>query len=62
MFITKTRLFKYTGNFTTKNEKFQIKNSDILHISAKNIHCGYMLEPPRRGSSDNYPQSMFLAK
>ena len=33
--ITKTRLFKYTENFTTKNKNFQIKNSDILHdISA----------------------------
>ena len=24
-----------------KNEKFQIKNSDIFHISAQNIDCGY---------------------
>ena len=39
--ITKTRLFKYTENFTTKNENFQIKNSDIFHISARNIDCGY---------------------
>ena len=41
--ITKTRLFKYTENFTTKkrNENFQIKNSDIFHISAQNIDCGY---------------------
>ena len=38
--ITKTRLFKYTENFTTKkNENFQIKNSDIFHISAQNIDC-----------------------
>ena len=28
---------------------FQIKYSDIFHISAKNIDCGYSLEPPRRG-------------
>ena len=27
---------------------FQIKNSDIFHISAQNIACGYSLEPPRR--------------
>ena len=34
-YITKTSLFKYTENFTTKkNENFQIKNSDIFHISA----------------------------
>ena len=30
-----------------KNEKFQIKNSDIFHVSAQNIDCGYSLEPPR---------------
>ena len=24
-----------------KNENFQIKNSDILHVSAQNIDCGY---------------------
>ena len=30
-----------------KNESFQIKNSDIFHISAQNIDCGYSLEPPR---------------
>ena len=31
----------------------------ICLISAKNIDCGYSLEPPRRGSSNEYPQSMF---
>ena len=35
-------------NFTTKNWKFSDKNSDIFHISAQNIDCGYSLEPPRR--------------
>ena len=30
-----------------KNENFQMKNSDIFHISAQNIDCGYSLEPPR---------------
>ena len=45
--VTKTGLFKYTENFTTKNcENFQIKNSDIFHISAQNIDCGCWLEPP----------------
>ena len=60
--ITKTYLFKYTENFPTKNENFQIKNSDIFHISAQNIDCGYSLEPPRRGGSNEYPQSMFLSR
>ena len=56
--ITKTCLFKYIENFT---ESFQIKHSDIFHISAQNIDCGYSLEPPRRGSNE-YPQSMFLSR
>ena len=30
-----------------KKENFQIKNSDIFHISAQNIDCVYPLEPPR---------------
>ena len=29
-----------------KNENFQLKTSDIFHISAQNIDCGYRLEPP----------------
>ena len=58
--ITKTRLFKNTENFTNKkNEIFQIKNSNIFHISAQNIDYGYSLKPPRRGGSNEYPQSMF---
>ena len=31
----------------------------IFLISAQNIDCGYLLEPPRRGSSNEYSQSMF---
>ena len=42
-----------------KKENFQIKISDIFHISAQNMDCGYSLEPPRRGGSNGYPQSMF---
>ena len=47
--ITKTSLFKYTENFTTKkkkNENFQIKILIFFHISAQNIDYGYSLEPP----------------
>ena len=29
---------------------------------AQNIDCGYTLEPPRRGGSNEYPQSMFWSK
>ena len=41
---------------------FREKNSDIFHISAQNIDCGYSLEPPRRGGSNEYPQSIFLSR
>ena len=58
--ITRTRLFKYIENITSKTENFQIKN---WYISAQNTDCGYSLEPPRRGGSNEYQQSiMFLSK
>ena len=60
--MTKTRLFKYIENFTTKNWKFSDKHSDIFHTSAQNIDCRYSLEPPRRGGSNEYPQYMFLGR
>ena len=34
----------------------------MCNISAQNIDCGYSLEPPRRGGSNEYPQSMFLSR
>ena len=34
----------------------------IFLIFLKNIDCGYSLEPPRRGGSNEYPQSMFWEK
>ena len=61
--ITKTRLFKYIGNSTSKNWKFSDKKLWYFFIFLlKNIDCGYLLEPPRRGDSDEYPQSMFLSR
>ena len=62
-----TSLRKYAYSNTLKilppkNENFQIKNSDIFHISAQNIDCGYLLELPRQGGSNKYPQSMFLSR
>ena len=58
----KTCLFKYIGteNFATKKLKFSDKKSDIFHISAQNIDCGYSLELPQRGGSNKYPQSLFF--
>ena len=34
----------------------------IFLIFAQNLECGYSLEPPRRGGSNEYQQSMFWAK
>ena len=31
----------------------------IFLLLIQNIHCGYSLEPPQRGSSNVYPHCMF---
>ena len=60
--ITKTCLFKYIETFTTKKkENFQIKILIFFKFPLK-TDCGYSLEPPRRGGSNVYPQSMFLSR
>ena len=60
--ITKTRLFKCTENFTTKEWKFSEKKIWYFSYFRSNINYGYSLEPPRRGGSNEYPQSMFWAE
>ena len=45
-----------------KSENFEIKNPDIFYTSAQNIDCGYSLEPPRRGGSNEYTKSMLSAE
>ena len=56
-------LFKYKEKSPPKTENFQIKKTDFFfHISSPNIDCGYSLETPRRGGSNEYPQSMFLSR
>ena len=58
--ITKTYLY----NFDPLKPHFYIVKLGftgvyiIFLISAQNIDCGYSLEPPRRGGSNEYPQSM----
>ena len=52
----------YWEFYHQKNENFQMKISDIFHISAQNIDCGYSLEPPQWGGSNEYPQSIFWAE
>ena len=45
---------------------FHKKNSEFFHVSTQNIDCGYScgysLEPPRRGGSNGYPQSLFFSR
>ena len=51
---------QYTEIFSpVKIENFHGIIFDIFLIFAQNIDCGYTLEPPRRGGSNEYPQSMF---
>ena len=45
-----------------KNENFSVFFFYIFLIFAQNIDCGYTLEPPRRGGSNEYLQSMFWSK
>ena len=59
--ITKTCLY----NFDPLKPLFYIVKRGftgvyiIFLITDQNIDCGYSLEPPRRGGSNEYPQSMF---
>ena len=62
--ITKTYLYKYDP---LKPHFYTVKLGFtgvyiIFLISAQNIDCGYSLEPPRRGGSNEYPQSMFFSR
>ena len=62
--ITKTRLYSVDPlkpHFYTLKLGFTEVYINFL-ISAQNIECGYSLEPPRRGGSNEYPQSMFWAE
>ena len=54
---------QYTEIFkVVKMKIFSGKFLLFFFIYAQNIDCGYTLEPPRRGGSNEYPQSMFWSK
>ena len=61
VFITKTSLY----NFDPLKPHFYIVKLGftgvyiIFRISAKKRRLWYSLDPPRRGDSNEYPQSMF---
>ena len=52
----------YIENFMIIKGKFSDKMFYIFHISAQNRNCWYSSEPPRRGGSNEHPQSMFFGK
>ena len=44
-----------------KNCKFSAEKMFMFFLFVlQNIDCGYTLEPPHRGGSNEYPQSMFV--
>ena len=52
----------YWEFYHQKLKKIQLKTSGSFLISVLNIDCGYLLEPPWRGGSNEYPQSKFLSR
>ena len=40
-------------------KNFRKKKKSDIFISAQNIDCGYSLEPPRRGGSNEYHNLYF---
>ena len=64
LFITKTCLYNFDPPQTPLlySKTGVYRGINYFLISAQNIDCGYSLEPPRRGGSNDYPQSMFLIR
>ena len=56
--ITKTFPCNIDNFLGAKNENFIRKKIDICNIFAQNIDCGCKLEPPQRGGSNEYQQSI----
>ena len=59
--LTTLRKHAYSNIMKILPPKMKIsikKKSDIHNISARNIDSGCSLEPPRRGGSNEYLQSM----
>ena len=60
--ITKTCLYNIDPlkpHFYIVKLEFTLVYIIFLISAPKHIDCGYSVEPPRRGASNEYPQSMF---
>ena len=53
-------MYRFFQHYKLQNSLEKI--NDIFNILAQDIDCVYTLEPPRRGGSNEYPQSMFWNK
>ena len=51
----------YWKFYHQKMKNFQVIFGYFSYFCSR-IDCGYSLEPPRRGGSNEYPQSMFLSR
>ena len=61
-FITKTRLFNYIGKFITKKWKFSDKKFWYFSYICSKHRLWVLVEPPRRGGSNEYLQSMVFSR
>ena len=53
---------QYSKTFFSEAKIENFIGKILIFLFWLNIHCGYMLEPPRRGCSNKYPQCMFWIK
>ena len=54
---------QYTAIFHgSRNDNYRWNFFYFFHIFVQNIYRGNTLEPPKRGGSNEYPQSMFYSK
>ena len=64
IFLISAQKYVFVGIRQNRLDKAVLTSTHNLCFLSeqKNIDCGYSLEPPRRGGSNEYPQSMFLSR
>ena len=58
IFVFEMFILSYLSSLTIARDKRGIHITFFLYLH-ENICCGYSLEVPRRGTSNEYPQHMF---
>ena len=60
--VNQNKIFSFKIKRQAKNVfPRDVERTVVFLFLLKNIDCGYSLEPPHRGGSNGYPQSMFRA-